>query len=486
MKRRLFVLIAVILIALLIRVAIIYYHGDSTYEPDGYLHFLQAKYLFQDWPINSGLLINVWAKPLYLLIFAGWLKLFAAPTLIHAKLLNVLISGLLGIAVYVVARRLKFDFTKSMLAVILTSFSFLLLRSTTSELTEPLAALILLISFAALIKKRFTLAILILGLSVFIRLEFILLFPLWLVFIYLQLPALALRTKILKLIPYAVLLIIPLIIWNVLGYLQTGSVFFLLSKGYPLQQGLYSFGYPWHYLEGLAVQEPIILLLGLIGFTPIAARLYRQISLKQMPDFQRVDYLWILFGYYLVIQTLLYMFGLFGTAGMMRYFVPVMPFLALFAAQSLDQLAYNKQKLAQNTFVVFVCLISLISSISQIRQQLFFKSMYNQPPLATEQIKNYKLLGDYSGLANTPYYCSNRPEILYYNNLPYKENSYCLYFDHLWNDAPSGSVFIVDRNWYEQYNSGYLTDIARRGDYTMLPIINNCSKEACIFIFIKI
>jgi hypothetical protein len=137
------------------------------------------------------------------------------------------------------------------------------------------------------------------------------------------------RRRFLDLLALAVF---PLL-WNLWGYVLTGDPTFIITSAYPIATAPYGHGGWFDYLIGLLQYEPVIFPLAVLGGGLTASRGgYRPLHL--------------LLALYFGFNVVAWRFGLFGTAGLLRYFVPVLPLMAIYAALAFDYsnllLAYKR------------------------------------------------------------------------------------------------------------------------------------------------
>jgi hypothetical protein len=98
---------------------------------------------------------------------------------------------------------------------------------------------------------------------------------------------------------------------------------FIVVAGYPLATAPYGHGGWFDYVIGLLQYEPLIFPLALLGWgLSIGKGEYRPLHLLLI----------LYFGFNVVAWR----WGLFGTAGILRYFVPIVPWLAIYAATAFD------------------------------------------------------------------------------------------------------------------------------------------------------
>lgn len=441
--------------------------GDKGFEPDSYLHFLQTKTVYTNYPDNLNLGIDVWAKPLYTYIHGGWLQLFSSPELVHAKLLNILIFVAISIIVFLIAQRLKLSFETSFAAAVISNIGFLSLRSSITVLTEPIFTLLFATSIYFWVRKNYTLSALLLGISVLGRIEALLFVAIWGAY---KLAHIYLRKKVqLQDGLFFALLGLPVIVWNHFGYQETGRLFYLFDNGYPTEAGIYGYGHPFFYLEGLFLQEGMVMVLVLLGLFLILNRS----NIRSIWDRKALQNNWlfliVIFIAFTLSQTVLYMFGLFGTAGLMRYFIPIMPVAVLLGAYALEKipLKFEFSKLKTITFLSVFILIYGITALSILRSGGFYKGLDNKPnvnPLFITMWDNPTL--QQIAKDDTQLLMTNRPEVIYYSGRDLNSAQFTDNFDNI----PHQTLLVVEKSWLlDKYDLTYFelnSDLYRIRDVT--------------------
>ncbi|MEM7030566.1 MAG: hypothetical protein AAF629_13430 [Chloroflexota bacterium] len=295
------------------------YFGDVDFEPDSYYHFIFSVSAFADLPQSLNWAAGVWPKPIFTLLMGFFIWLFQVQFLWIVKVINVLIWLGVNIVGYRLARLLQLSATTSLIITFLIQFSFLGFRAAIGTLTEPLFALLALAAILALYERRFTTSCLLISLSGLARPEGLLLLPGWVLILW----VLCGRRRIDDLIWLG---LFPLL-WNFWGYQLTGDYTFIVSSGYP-SGSPYGQGSWVHYPKGLLQYEPLLFPLAIAGGI---------MTLRQKHYYP----LHILSFIFFAFNIIAWRFGLFGTAGLLRYFVPVLPWLALYAGAMIEAILAN-------------------------------------------------------------------------------------------------------------------------------------------------
>lgn len=307
-------LIVLLLVAFMSRAFFIRYFGDVGFEPDDYLHFLFSVSSFARLPASLNYGVGVWAKPLFTLLsgLATWVT--GIQSLWVIKLLNTFAWLGVGVLTYRLARQLNLSAAAGLAAMLLTEFSFLGFRASIGCLAEPLFTTVVLAASVAVYARSYRLFSLLVSLSVLIRSEGLVLLPVWVAILWLV-------HKRRRLDDLLIMLLFP-VLWNFWGFMQSGDPTFIVTSGYPIAEvEIYGHGGWFYYPIGLLQYEPLLFPLTLLGFA-LTARQSRYYPLHLL--------MVTLFGFNIVAWR----FGLFGTAGLLRYFVPVVPWMAVYAASA--------------------------------------------------------------------------------------------------------------------------------------------------------
>jgi hypothetical protein len=307
-------LMILLLLAFLGRVFFVTYFGDVGFEPDGYLHFLFSVSSFARLPASINYAVGVWAKPLFTLLSGLVTWVTGIQSLWVIKLLNTCAWLGVGVLAYRLARQLGLSATAGSIGMLLTEFSFLGFRASIGCLTEPLFTVAVLAASVAMYAGNYRLFCLLVSLSILIRPEGLVLLPVWVAILWLIHD----RRRLDDLLT---MLLFPTL-WNVWGFVRSGDPTFIVTSGYPIAEvGIYGHGGWLYYPMGLLQYEPLLFPLALLGFV-LTARKSRYYPLHLL--------MVTFFGFNIVTWR----FGLFGTAGLLRYFVPVIPWMAVYAASA--------------------------------------------------------------------------------------------------------------------------------------------------------
>jgi hypothetical protein len=399
-----------LLAGLVMRVFFIWYFGDVDFEPDSYMHFLYSVSTFADLPGSLNFAVGVWQKPIFTLITGLITWVSGVHSLWIIKLFNVLIWSALGLLVYQLARQLGLSTRSALIGVFLTEFSFIGLRASIGTLTEPLFAILILAAITSLYSKRYTLSCALVSLSALTRSEGLFFLAVWVLILWIF-------HKRWRFSDLVVLALFPLL-WNGWGYLLTGDRTFIVSSGYPVKSP-YGQGGWLYYPRGFLQYDPVIFLLAVAGFGLTARRSeYRPLHL--------------LLIVYVGFNVVAWRFGLFGTAGLLRYFVAIVPWLAIYSAAVFEYsnvfLAY--QYLAKRGLSLF--LLQVIFTTLIIVSGTSAYNAHNTPTVHHNLIEAGQWVKD-----NHPdkYLYASHPALLYYASRDFYSSAIALDSNPLWKDS---------------------------------------------------
>lgn len=327
------ILIISLATSLLVRIFILSKYMEMESEGDSYLHYL----LSQAWihaPLkNSGFLISVWGKPLFTLVCGIILKL-TTENIITIKLFNIVVWMGVICLIYLIAKELKLNNEIAFFTIFFSSFSFLALRYSTGALTEPLFTFIVIAAYYFLLREQFILSSLLVSISFLCRTEGVILIIIWGFYFLIKRD-----NKSLIILP-----IFPML-WDFIGFLKTGDILYVMSKGYPLisPYGRGDFGY---YINGFLKYDPFIFLFFLLNLL-LCRNSFKFIKVCVLSFF--------------VFNIIIWKYGLLGSAGYLRYFLPMIPFMSLLASASLAEIANFKKHIPIKDlkFMIYVVIIIL-------------------------------------------------------------------------------------------------------------------------------
>jgi len=464
---------------------IVFQIGNKDWEPDSYQHFLELKTVYSNFPHNLDIGIHVWSKPLYSYILGIPVKLFDLDNFLGIQIINLLIFSFIAFLVYKIAKQIYKNESVGLFALIATLFSFLLFKSSITALTEPIFTLTLVLGFYFIIKEKFSLASIFFGLSVLGRIEglfFVGIYNLWLIYKFGILsylkhssqpeagPPLAGVLKVLtnKFVKYLIvcwiLTLLPVLIWNFIGFLDTGRLFFIFDNGYPTVAGQYGYGSWLDFPKRLLLQEPLIMVLFVASFFIFIKR------------FRKLEYMkellmaFILFSGFTFTQMYFWVIGQFGSAGLMRYLISVMPFAIIFSCLCID---FALQRIKNKNFHSFAILSFITILILTLAAHFLALG-----PLSSKWITfepEFKEAGEYikENYNEDIYLYTDRPEVIYYSDRDLQMSTIFYKFQYD-NGAPG--VYVWTESWGES-----ITGITREDVLQNREVIENIEDKVLIF-----
>lgn len=319
--------IGLALLALLIMAFVLPGTGD---EGDSVTHYLISKYAFE-MPHNF---FDHWGKPLFVLFSTC----FAQFGFVGIKIFNVLSTTT---AIYFACRTaqlLKIPNVQLLPAILFFSPMYIVL--TLSGLTEPFSAAVLMVGIYLLIANKATTGVILLSFLPFIRSEGLVI--LGVVTIYL------LYSKQWRLLP---LLAVGHLVYAVAGYPEYHSLWWVFSKipyatlnseHYGSGDLLY-FVNNFHFIMGYVIKW--LIGLGFIYLLIAAYQQFVQIDKKQVVFSAELLLIYGIFSAFFVAHTLFWYFGIFGSAGMLRVMITIIPLGGIIALRGANVILgmFNKK-----------------------------------------------------------------------------------------------------------------------------------------------
>lgn len=435
------VILILLSLIILLKVIIVREIGNRDWEPDGYNHVLYVNSVFSNIPSSLKLGIEVWAKPLYTYLFGLISLIIGGRTLFNVQILNISIWSLTSFIIYLSANLLGGKKILSIFIGILTSITFIVFRDSMTSLTEPVFTLFLVLSIYLLLKSKYFLSTLCISLLPLGRMEGFIFLSIYFIFL-LYISFFKKEFKIKKLLLCLVILLLPSFIWNYLGYLITKHPFFIFTNGYPTSVSAYGHGGWLDYIKGFIVQDPVTLILFIFGFIVNTFLAFKK----------RINIIIILITIYsivlIIFNVVIWKFGMFGSAGLMRYFVPIIPLMIVSSINFLN--STHLKRLTAPGILYFIIFLQLVFTIgSMYLYKGWFMGLTNYP----ETPKYYENAGLW--VKNKQFLCdvySNQPSLLYYADR--NINNSKMLFDQFLNlDAVENNDFILlaDSKWFADY-----------------------------------
>jgi hypothetical protein len=324
---------------LLARLVFIAAYYDIDWEPDGYGHVIIAKSVYADMPGSLGLILSVWAKPVYTFLFATLYQVIPGswPAVVVTQVANALFWMVSGWLTLRIARDLfRRSSTLIVLAVII-AFTFVGFRASITANTEPLGTLIFAVGLYLWHRVHVTGALFAFGLEILARTDAgfcVVVFALAALIELLRTrPPGWMKQCVIRGLAFS----LPLFVWNLLGYFMTGSRLYILTHGYPLSgRGFYGFGSIFDYVVEFLKFDTVLFVNFCIGVVLIFGLLHKAKEILVLSAISGVVYF--------IVMTVMWHMGV--SAGLLRYFVFAYPVYILVAGVGvkgiLDYLETNR------------------------------------------------------------------------------------------------------------------------------------------------
>lgn len=320
--------------ALVVGACLLVAYPDS-YQQDGGTHFLYARDAWREpWR-----LVDVWGRPLFTV-------LYAVPALVGypaAKLLTVLICFATAYQTWRLATALGFERRSLVIPLLFLQPSYLLLSSET--MTEPLFALVFVSALRLRRANRATAAALLASLLPLARPEGFFIVALWAVWLLI---AREREPSLVRRIPALPPLAVGVVAWWALALAITRDPLWILHNwphNWSPTEASYGHGSPFDYLRRSAE------ILGAWFLAPFVVGLALLLAKRRSTELTSS----VLF--ILVVHTILWTFGLFGSAGYPRYFVCVAPAAALITLVGWNAIA---DVLARRSRALYLLVASIV------------------------------------------------------------------------------------------------------------------------------
>jgi hypothetical protein len=326
---------AILFFYVIIAVLTIHYFNGTGDAGDSVSHYLFAKYA----PQHPDLYFHHWAKPVFVLLASP----FAQFGFDGMKLFNVLASLITILLTYRIAERLKLQ--NSYAVALLLIFSPLYFTLTFSGLTEPLFAAFLAGGIYLSIKRNYLAAIILVSFMPFVRSEGLIMVGVFGIYFMI-------RQKW-KLLPWFAT---GHVVYSIAGYFAHHDLLWVFRKiPYARLDSVYGRGDLSHfstqlfYILGLPA-----LILFLLGIISIVKDIIQGKSTRIIPI--------VIFGGFLcffIAHSLFWYLGIFGSMGLTRVFICVIPLMALMMLKGFNLLTEELIPQKKNLSKIFQALILL-------------------------------------------------------------------------------------------------------------------------------
>jgi hypothetical protein len=297
--------------SLLAALTILFFNGTGD-AGDSIQHYLYAKYA----PVHPELFFHHWAKPMYVLLASP----FAQFGFTGVKIFNAIASFFTIFLTYKTAEALNLKNT--VLAAVIAICAPMYYILTFSGLTEPLFALFIGAGIYACVKEKYLTATLLISFLPFVRSEGLILLGIFGLY-------LLVKGKY-KLAP---LLLTGHIVYSLAGFFVYHDLLWVFTRiPYATVKSQYGSGGLFDFATGLiyVIGVPIYILF-LFGVISV---IVKSVKKKISPEL-----LILVFGgliSFLVAHSLFWYFGIFGSMGLKRVMIGVMPMVSIIALEGFN------------------------------------------------------------------------------------------------------------------------------------------------------
>lgn len=317
----------------------IHYFNGTGDSGDSVSHYLFAKHA----PQHTELFFHHWAKPVFVLLASP----FAQFGFDGMKVFNVLCSLGTILLTYKIADRLKLQ--NSYAVAIMLIFSPMYFALTFSGLTEPLFALFLAGGIYLCITRNYLAAVLLISFLPFVRSEGLILLGVFGIYFMIK--------QKWRLLPF---LAAGHVVYSITGFFVHHDLLWVFRKiPYARLDSVYGRGELTHFASQLFYILGLpALVLFLFGIFSIIKDLFNGRSTRIIPVI-------ILGGFlcFFCAHTLFWYFGIFGSMGLTRVFICVMPLMALIMLKGFNLLTeeFIKERKIGRTILKAVILLYIVA-----------------------------------------------------------------------------------------------------------------------------
>lgn len=323
---------------LLILLILAFYTDGMAGGGDAINHFMFAKFSWK----HHELFFDHWAKPVFTILSSPFAQLGYK----WVKVFNVLIAVT---AAYFTFRSAKILSIRNAFLVAFFYFgSTLNVTVTLSALTEPLFALVLILSIYYYLKKQPIAATIIISFLPFVRSEGLIMLCIFVVYLLL--------TKRMKLIP---LLLTGHFIMSIAGYFYYHDVLWVFNK-IPYAKNYHNYGSgTWdHFIITMEFMiGPVLYSLLIIGGLAFVFLIKKKFS--EQFFFEKLILVYGVFVGFFFAHSAFWALGIFNSLGLGRVFVGVMPLLILIAIEGLNTILqfFGKESTKKIVLAVLTSLV---------------------------------------------------------------------------------------------------------------------------------
>lgn len=299
--------------------AVVHFVSEGVFDiGDGVHHYEIAR---DSWK-HPELFLYHWGKPLFTLLSSPLAQLGYT----GAVGFNLLCTASTAFCAGLLVRALGLSFAPA--AVLLTVFMPLPFTVAISGLTEPLFALVLVLSVLLMVRRQHAVAALLVSFLPFARTEGFFLLPLFAVVLLRRCKA-----------PLVPLLAAGTVLYSIVGGFHYGDFLWVVHRNpYQGAEDIYGRGSLWHFVEHGGV---ILGTAGVVAFVGgLVWAFWQYVSRRDRRDWL-FEPMWLVFGgflTYLALHSIFWRFGLFSSFGMLRVMAAVSPLAAVGAVIAMNGL----------------------------------------------------------------------------------------------------------------------------------------------------
>ena len=418
---------------------------------DSFMHYLFARYVPQH-PAN---LLDHWGKPLHTLLLTP----FAQFGFTGAKIYSALAACITAWFTYKTAQKL--GLATAMAAIVLLLFSPLYFLCINSALTEITFALVLSAGIYLIVSDKYYIAAVVLSLLPFARTEGFILMPF--IGIYYLLRK--------KYYPF-LFLGLGVVGYSLIGYFHFEDILWVFSQNpYSDKVGVYpTSSHFWQYGDAypliLGRPQTLIFVIGFISFLLAFNRASKTGISNAGDPFKHWLLIVVLALAFFFAHSIVWHFGIMGSAGLSRVFAGIMPLLALISARGIEAI-YKPFAFNRNLRLALVCTVLFIVVEFVFQNHRFPVHLGPEERLLYKSGEWYKNSGYYKP-GNKIYYFAPTVGIAY--DVDPFDPSQRAYLDAAKNseNIPSGSIIVYDMHFGPNECKIQPEEIKNNPDYELL------------------
>ncbi|HXP51007.1 MAG TPA: hypothetical protein VN922_13700, partial [Bacteroidia bacterium] len=405
--------------------------GDSG---DSIMHYLFAKNAIH----HPESFLDSWAKPLFVALATPFAQ-FGFTGIKLFNCINTIISMMAG---YLIAKRLNFN--NSWLVPVLFILGPMNFALCFTGLTEPLFGTVLSLGLCLLFYDRDILGLILLSFLPFVRSEGM----------FLLLP-IAAYMLIQKKYTSIIWLVTGQVIYALIGYLSLHDLLWFYHNNPYSLVSRYGYGDWSHYFRHMpsiaGITSSILLAIGFI-LIPLLLLKRNKDTINRMP----LLLIWVLFSMYFFFHVISWMFGLFGSYGMVRIIIGVSPLIAIIATYGFNNIEMRFKEKRKRLFMVLVLgtnLVFMFVSLAENSGEIDMKMKLSGDQIIDKQMVDYikNKYPDYKKRGVYFHACFLSLPLDVDPTAPAPNPMYPV------GDYPPGSIYIWD-NWFSVVEGGISLD----------------------------